>query len=135
MNLLLIEKRWVLNLLVSVCRHNYDAFLKRRGSITTFTIHYMVERLSLQIPRPENSCTWGLDGISFRFTGGLSMIRMHLDMFTLSSYDGRRITTINEVVLNAILAGIIFTWQWSQRRSRYRFRFRTAYVILSCIRR
>jgi len=42
------------------------------------------------------------------------MIRMHLDMFTLSSYDGRRMATINAVVLIAILAGKIFTWQWSK---------------------
>jgi len=95
----------------------------------------MVEYLSLQIPWYKNSCTRGVDGISFAFTGGLNTNRLYLDMFALSSYDGRRITTNSAVVLNAILAGIIFTWQWSKRRSRYQFRFLFAFVILFCRRR
>jgi hypothetical protein len=95
----------------------------------------MAECLSPQIPRSENSCTRGLDSISLPFRGGLRLIKIHLDIFVLSSYDGRSITTISEVVQIEFLAGITFTWQWSRRRSRYRFRIRAASVILSCIRR
>jgi hypothetical protein len=46
MNLSLIEKRRVQHLLVSESHYNYDAFFKRRGSITDH-VHYMAEYQSL----------------------------------------------------------------------------------------
>jgi hypothetical protein len=39
MNLSLIEKRWDQHLLVSESRFNYDAFFKRRGSITYHALY------------------------------------------------------------------------------------------------
>ena len=69
-----------------------------KGLIESFTLHYMVESLLLQTLKSENSCTWGLDSTSSLFAGGLSLFTMHLDMFALSSYDGRRNTTIIAVV-------------------------------------
>ena len=47
MNLLLIEKRQVQHLLVLGSRYNYDAFFKRRGSITYHALYIIWLNTSL----------------------------------------------------------------------------------------